>query len=275
MNMTMDRRTVFSLVSALAMALAFGYGSRAWAVENDLNSGVLTVETDASTPDEAITDSASTATLEAYAAPADTEADVDPWEAYNEPVFRFNHDIVDRYVYKPVATAWDAALPDSFQRALHNAIDNLSVVRRVVNNLLQGKPARAGRELARFTINSTLGYVGFLDVAKEYFGIQQADEDFGQTLAVWGAKSGPYFVIPLIPPPTTVRDLTGNAVDGLMNPIGWAAPVGATFGILGVNIINERSLYLDRFEQVEESVVDLYSAVRNAYFQRRAAAIRE
>lgn len=273
--MTMDRRTVFSLVLALAMALAFGRGTRAWAVENGVTSEVLSFEPELLNPEPEVITETTSPTLEAYAAPADSEADVDPWEAYNEPVFRFNHDIMDRYVYKPVAKGWDAVLPDSFQRGLHNAIDNLSVVRRVVNNLLQGKPARAGIELARFTINSTIGYVGFLDVAKDYFGIQQADEDFGQTLAVWGAKSGPYFVIPLVPPPTTVRDLSGQIVDGLMDPIAWAAPIGATFGIYGVNAINERSLYLDRFQQVEESVVDLYSAVRNAYFQKRAAAIRE
>jgi len=267
--MMMDRRTVFSLVFALSVALSAGYGARVWAVENGSVLELVNGETDG------VLESLPAPTLEAYAAPSDTEADIDPWEGWNEPVFRFNHDIMDRYVYKPVAKGWDAALPDSFQRGLHNAIDNLSVVRRVMNNLFQGKPERASRELLRFTINSTLGYVGFLDVAKDYFGIQQADEDFGQTLAVWGAKSGPYLVVPLVPPPTTIRDLTGEVIDGVMNPIAWAAPTGMTFGLFGVNLVNERSLYLDKFQQVEESVVDLYSAVRNAYFQKRAAAIRE
>jgi len=271
----MDRRAVFSLVFILSAGLAAGYSPRAWAVESSPGVELAGVEAGAAVEAEAVVESDTIPTLEAYAAPSEAEVDADPWERYNEPVFRFNHDIMDRYVYKPAAKGWDAALPDSFQRGLHNAIDNLSVVRRVVNNLLQGKPARAGRELARFTINSTIGYVGFLDVAKDYFGIQQSDEDFGQTLAVWGAKSGPYFVIPLVPPPTTIRDAGGQLIDGLMDPIAWAAPIGATFGIYGVNAINERSLYLDKFQQVEESVVDLYSAVRNAYFQKRNAAIRE
>jgi phospholipid-binding lipoprotein MlaA len=265
--MMMDRRTVFSLVFALSMTVTVGYGARAWAVENGSVLELANGETDG------VLESLPAPTLEAYAAPRDAEADVDPWEAWNEPVFRFNKKF-DEYVLKPVATGWDRALPDSFQRGLHNAFDNLAVVRRVMNNLFQGKPERAGRELMRFTINSTIGYAGFLDVAKDYFGIQQADEDFGQTLAVWGAKSGPYLVLPFRPA-STVRDTTGDIMDGIMYPLSWAAPFGATFGVYVVDGVNERSLNLDRYQRVEESVVDLYSAVRNAYFQRRAAAIRE
>lgn len=265
--MMMDRRTVFSLAFVLSLALSAGYGARVWAVENGSVLELVNTETDG------VLESLPAPTLEAYAAPAETEADIDPWEGWNEPVFRFNKRF-DEVLLKPVATVWDMALPDSFQRGLHNAIDNLAVVRRVMNNLFQGKPMRAGRELARFTINSTIGYVGFLDVAKDYFGIQQSDEDFGQTLAVWGAKSGPYLVLPLMTP-MTVRDGTGRVVDGLMYPLAWVWPFGANVGVLTLDAINERSLNLDRFERVEESVVDLYSAVRNAYFQRRAAAIRE
>ena len=263
--MTMSRRMGFSLILSLAIAFAVGYSTRAWAIEIGAQSDGIAADIAAAPSAEEI--------LEAQAAPApEAEADLDPWEGFNEPMFRFNKRL-DEVVLKPIATAWDRALPDSFQRGLHNALDNLAVVRRVVNNLLQGKPERAGRELARFTINSTIGYVGFLDVAKDYFGIQQADEDFGQTLAVWGAKSGPYLVLPLTI--TTPRDVTGRVIDGLMFPGTWALPWGGTFGLWAVDGLNERSLNLDRYERVEESVVDLYSAVRNAYFQRRAAAIRE
>lgn len=264
--MATDRRMAgFWMVVALAvMALALGGGVRAWAIENGAEQQAMT----AATPDT------TGEALEAQAAPAsDSEAELDPWEKFNEPIFRFNKEF-DRLVLKPVATGWDRALPDSFQRGLHNAIDNLSVVRRVMNNLFQGKPVRAGRELARFTINSTIGYAGFLDVAKDYFGIQQADEDFGQTLGVWGAKSGPYLVLPLMSP-MTIRDGAGKVVDAVMYPLTWAVPFGANAGILTVDAVNDRSLNLDRYERVEESVVDLYSAVRNAYLQRRAAAIRE
>ncbi|MGH7770305.1 MAG: MlaA family lipoprotein [Candidatus Binatia bacterium] len=208
------------------------------------------------------------------AAAEDTEAELDPWESFNEPMFRFNRQ-VDKYVVKPIATGWDFVLPDVVQRSLHNAFDNIKVVPRFVNNILQLKWHGAGREFARFTLNSSIGLAGFIDVAKDGFGIQQSDEDFGQTLGVWGAKSGPYLVLPLVPSPMTIRDGIGKGVDTLIDPLTWVLPFGASAGIFVTDGINERSLNLDRFQRVEESVVDLYSAVRNAYLQRRAAAIRE
>ncbi|MEK7342162.1 MAG: VacJ family lipoprotein, partial [Candidatus Binatota bacterium] len=168
----------------------------------------------------------------------------------------------------------DALLPDPVQRSIRNALDNLDVVRRLVNNLLQLKIDGAGREVARFTINSTIGVAGLFDVAKDGFGIQQSDEDTGQTMGVYGVGPGPYLILPFLPP-MTVRDGIGLAADGAMNPLNYFIPLAATTGIYGTNAVNERSLNLDRFERIEETVVDLYSAVRNAYLQRRAAAIKE
>ena len=205
----------------------------------------------------------------------ESEAELDPWEGFNEPMFRFNKNILDRYLVKPLGGAWDALLPDPVQRGLKNAIENLGFVPRFANNLFQLKWDGARREAARFALNSTVGFMGFIDVAKDGLGIQASDEDFGQTLGVWGSKPGPYLILPFVPPPLTVRDGLGRVVDAAMNPFTWVFPAGATWGILGVYIINERSLNLDRYERVEESVVDLYSAVRNAYLQRRAAAVRE
>ncbi len=198
----------------------------------------------------------------------------DPWEPFNDRMFWFNRNVVDRFLLKPVATAWDAVLPDMVQRSLKNALDNLNVVRRLVNNLFQLKLNGAGREVARFTINSTIGVAGLFDVAKDGFGIEQSDEDTGQTLGVYGVGPGPYLILPLLPP-MTVRDGFGLVADGAMNPLNYFIPIGATLGISGTNAVNERSLNLDTFERVEETTIDLYSAVRNAYLQRRAAAIRE
>jgi phospholipid-binding lipoprotein MlaA len=200
-------------------------------------------------------------------------AELDPWEPFNEAMFSFNRE-VDRFVLKPVATVWDAIFPDPVQRSISNAIDNLDVVRRLTNNLLQLKVAGAGREVARFGINSTIGIAGLFDVAKEGFGIERSDEDTGQTFGVWGAGPGPYLVLPFLPV-MTVRDGVGRVFDTAMNPMVWLAPTGVTLGINGTYIVNERSLNLDKFQSVEEAVVDLYGAVRNAYLQRREAAIRE
>jgi phospholipid-binding lipoprotein MlaA len=205
---------------------------------------------------------------------AGEDFEYDPWENFNETMFNFNRNILDRYILKPVATAWDFILPDPVQRGIHNAIDNLAVVRRVVNNALQLKGVGTAKEIARFGINSTVGIVGLFDIAKDGFGIEQSDEDTGQTFGVWGMGPGPYLVLPFLPP-LTVRDGIGYAFDLAMTPYIYFIPWYASFGEKAVDIVNERSLNLDRFERVEESTVDLYGAVRNAYLQRRAAAIKQ
>jgi phospholipid-binding lipoprotein MlaA len=196
----------------------------------------------------------------------------DPWEPFNERMFWFNREVLDRFVLKPVATAWDFVLPNQVQKGVHNVFDNLAVVRRVVNNALQLKFAGAAKEAARFTINSTIGVVGFFDIAKEGFGIEQSDQDMGLTFGVWGVGPGPFLVLPFLPP-LTVRDGIGFIVDTAMTPYIYFVPWYATVGAAVTNTVNERSLNLDRFERVEESTVDLYAAVRSAYLQRRAAAI--
>jgi phospholipid-binding lipoprotein MlaA len=213
-----------------------------------------------------------TAMAESSAAGGDFE--YDPWEPFNEKMFWFNREVLDRFVLKPVATAWDFVLPTPVQKGVHNVFDNLAVVRRVVNNALQLKFAGAAKEAARFTINSTIGIVGFFDVAKEGFGIEQSDQDMGLTLGVWGIGPGPFLILPFLPP-LTVRDGIGFAVDTAMTPYIYFVPWYGTLGMTATNMVNERSLNLDRFERVAESTVDLYGAVRNAYLQRRAAAIRQ
>lgn len=207
------------------------------------------------------------------AAPGD-DFDEDPWEGFNEKMFWFNREILDRFLLKPVATGWDFIFPDPVQRGFHNFFDNLGVVRRVVNNTLQLKLTGAGTELARFTINSTIGVVGFFDVAKDAFGISQRDEDTGQTFGVWGMGPGPYLILPFLPP-LTVRDGVGYAFDVAMTPYTYFIPWWGSVAGTATNTVNERSLNLDRFERVAESTIDLYGAVRNGYLQRRAAAIKQ
>ena len=213
----------------------------------------------------------STAMAEGSAAGGDFE--FDPFEPFNEKMFWFNREVLDRYVLKPAATAWDFVLPNPVQKGIHNVFDNLAVVRRVVNNALQLKFAGAAKEAARFTINSTIGVAGFFDVAKEGFGIEQSDQDMGLTFGVWGIGPGPFLILPFLPP-LTVRDGIGYAVDVAMTPYIYFIPWYASIGATATNLVNERSLNLDRFERVAESTVDLYGAVRNAYLQRRAAAIQ-
>lgn len=197
----------------------------------------------------------------------------DPWEPFNEKMFWFNRQF-DRFLLKPVATGYDWILPDPVQKGVKNAFDNLDVVRRLTNSILQLKFTGAGREAARFTINSTIGVAGLFDVAKDGLGIKQSDENTGQTLGYYGIKSGPYLVLPFLPV-TTVRDGIGLIADTAMNPLNYFIPIGATLGIYAPDAVNERSLNLDKFERVEETVVDLYGAVRSAYLQSREAKIKE
>ncbi len=209
---------------------------------------------------------------------ADTELDLpddyDPWQGFNEKMFFFNHDILDRYVLKPVATGWGKVLPDVGKRGLDRAFDNLGMPKRLVNNLLQGRFRGAGRELARFGVNTTVGVVGFLDVARAQLHIEKSDADTGQTLGLYGFGQGPYLVLPTLRP-LTVRDGIGYGVDGVLDPFGYVTPFFATAGMSIVRQVNERSLNLKVFQDVEDSVLDLYSAVRNGYLQRRRRSIED
>ena len=261
-----------------AFALIFVAGRHADAAQSDdrLTSGSNEIDVSSPAPSDggnSAVQLASMAEFDDSSMPGE-DFESDPLESFNEKMFWFNREVLDRYLLKPIATAWDFVLPDPVQRGIHNVFDNLAVVRRVVNNTLQLKLTGAATEVARFAINSTIGLVGFFDVARDAFGIQQRDEDAGQTFGVWGMGPGPYLVLPFLPP-LTIRDGIGYAIDSAMTPYIYFIPWYANLGGSATNAINERSLNLDRFERVAESTVDLYGAVRNAYLQRRAAAIRQ
>lgn len=195
----------------------------------------------------------------------------DPWEPFNERMFTVNREL-DHYVLKPVATGWNTVVPDEVQRGLGRMFDNVFAPRRFVNCLLQLKLAGAGRELARFVLNSTVGLAGLFDPGKDA-GLPPCDEDSGQTLAVWGMGAGPYLVLPFLPP-MTIRDGIGLGLDTLLNPINYFTPF-ASVGVRVTDAVNNRSQNLEVFEDVEEGTLDMYSAVRNGYLQRRARAIQE
>jgi phospholipid-binding lipoprotein MlaA len=264
----------------LALLIALGIsGSGHLALLNAAETEVPTVYPEATSSSEATSEESRPSAESAGEMPMAgrdvmiEELDQDPWEPFNEKMFSLNRNL-DRYVLKNVARGYDTVLPDAVQIGIKNALDNLDVVRRLVNNLLQLKLGGATREVTRFTINSTIGIAGLFDVAKDGLGIEQSDEDTGQTFGVYGAGPGPYLVLPLLPV-MTVRDGFGYLADGAMNPLNYFIPIGATVGIAATDTVNERSLHLDEFQQVEESVIDLYGAVRNAYLQRRAKAILE
>jgi phospholipid-binding lipoprotein MlaA len=202
------------------------------------------------------------------------EEEYDPWESFNEKMFTFNRNL-DRYVLKPVARGYMFVMPEPWQVMIGNGFDNINFVPRFVNSLLQRKWGGAGRELARFVINSTAGVGGLFDPAKDFWGIQKSREDFGQTLGVWGSGPGPYLVLPFLEP-LTVRDGIGKFVDGLMDPLSYILPFVPDRILMKLgDIVNDRALNYDLFQGFEESVIDMYSAVRHGYLQRRQNLIRE
>jgi phospholipid-binding lipoprotein MlaA len=216
----------------------------------------------------------------------------DPWESVNSNIFEFNLK-VDRYVLKPVAKGYNFVMPDLVQVGVSNIFSNLRFAPRFLNNVFQGKIKGAGIEVGRFLLNSTVGLAGFFDVAAKV-DLVTPEEDFGQTLGFYGVKPGPYLVLPLLQP-FTVRDFVGYVGDVFLNPINWlVVPIIEVDDVPSViehknrttssiiqfggrvgEIVNDRSRNLEKFQGVEEATLDLYSAVRNAYLQKRAQAVRE
>jgi phospholipid-binding lipoprotein MlaA len=199
--------------------------------------------------------------------------DYDPWERFNEKTFWFNHDVLDRYALKPVATVW-AKIPDPVRHGLANAFHNLAMPKRLVNEVFQARFQEAGSEVTRLLLNTTVGVAGFVDVASRV-GLKESDADTGQTLGVYGAGPGPYLVVPLLPP-LTVRDGIGYAIDSLLDPLSWfVTPFGADFGRAAGKTVNERAADLKLYQDVEDASLDLYAAVRNGYLQRRQKSIED
>jgi len=198
----------------------------------------------------------------------------DSWEPFNSKIFTLNYNL-DRYALKPVARVYSGVVPPDLQDSLSNAFDNLGFASRFLNSIFQGKFDRAGIEMNRFLLNSTLGVGGLFDVAKYMFGIAAPPpEDTGQTLATYGMASGPYLMLPLLPP-MTVRHAVGIAGDIFMNPVNYFMPFTPNLGMNAGGRVNDRAINLDTFEKLEESTVDLYGATRSGYMERRARDIEE
>jgi phospholipid-binding lipoprotein MlaA len=206
----------------------------------------------------------------AYATPPGVE--VDPWEPVNRKVFWFN-DKLDRFLLEPVATGWDFVLPNRVQVAIGDFFNNARFPIYFVNSILQGKPDAAGANFVRFFVNTTLGFGGFLDVATNA-GIAKYEEDFGQTLGVWGMNAGPYVVLPLLGP-SSVRDATGQAVDAPMRIWPYYVTLWQSLAITSAQVVNWRSMQLDAIESFKAQALDYYAMVRSGYLQHREALVAD
>jgi len=201
---------------------------------------------------------------------ADSARESDPLERINRPIFTFN-DALDRWFLAPVARGWNRVVPEPAQDAITRFFHNIDTPTVVVNNVLQGKPRQAAIDLTRFAFNTTFGVLGFFDPSAAW-GLPRSEEDFGQTLGVWGVPPGPYLMLPVFGP-YTVRDGAGIGVDWVTAVYPYFAATQHTIGASVVDTVNWRSQSLDSIDQLRESSVDFYAAVRNGFLQRRQAQV--
>lgn len=199
----------------------------------------------------------------------------DPWEKTNRSIYNFNRGL-DKAVVSPTTKVYRAVIPKAAQRGIGNAFSNAHEPFSFVNALLQGKVGQAVRTLQRFTINTVLGVGGLADHATD-MGRPKELEDLGQTLAVWGVKSGPYVMLPFFGP-STLRDGTGFVVERFADPYRIAISeahlkTAESLGLTGVEVIDTRSYLMDTTDSLLNGSADEYATVRSAYIQFRESLI--
>lgn len=196
----------------------------------------------------------------------------DPWEGFNRAMFQIN-DALDTVVIRPAAVVYDNVLPSPVKTGVGNFFSNLGDLGNAANNLLQGKPQAALNDLVRFAFNSTWGLLGVLDVASEA-GLPKHDEDFGQTLAVWGVGDGPYLVLPLFGG-HNLRDTAALPVDYYSNPTTYVEGDAAKYSFKAAEIVVKRAELLPADRATEGQIIDKYAQMRDVYFQRRNYLIHD
>jgi phospholipid-binding lipoprotein MlaA len=189
----------------------------------------------------------------------------DPWEAYNRKVHTFNMGF-DRVIFRPVARGYDWIMPDAPQRGVRNFFRNLAYPVTFLNLILQGKFEESLTATGRFFMNSTIGLLGFFDVATKE-EIPHYEEDFGQTLAVWGWKDSRFLMMPFIGP-YTARDLLGRGFYGYFHPISYAIREHDNYVPLVVDLVTLRAELLPYQEQLD-AAPDPYIMVRDVWLQNR------
>jgi len=197
----------------------------------------------------------------------------DPLEPVNRAIFSFNN-FADKIILEPAAKGYKK-LPSPVQSGIGNFLNNLKLPLVVVNQLLQGQGKNAAESSGRFIVNSTAGLLGLIDVA-EKIGLEQRQEDFGQTLATWGIGDGFYIVLPIFGP-SNVRDTAGMILTYTTDPINayavregeaWLLPLRTA-----TNAIDQRSKIIDEVNALRNNSIDYYAAVRSSYYQNRKAAV--
>lgn len=201
-------------------------------------------------------------------------AHADPWEGLNRNLFAI-HQEVDQAVLEPIARGYRAVTPRPLRQGVLNFLRNLRGPVIFANDVLQGELARAGTTAARFGLNTTVGVAGLFDPATAV-GLERHDEDFGQTLAVWGVDAGPYIFVPVLGP-TTVRDGAGRLVDLAFDPLTWAEFDEAEevrIGRAAMSGLSARELAIEPVDDIRRDSPDPYVTIRSSYTLLRESAIQ-
>ncbi|MFY8106618.1 VacJ family lipoprotein [Elstera sp.] len=201
-------------------------------------------------------------------------AENDPIEGFNRGVFAVN-DALDQAVIRPVAYGYREAVPEPIRDRVRDFVANLASPVILLNDLLQGEFDRAGTTFTRFWINTIAGVGGLVDIASSV-GIQRHTEDFGQTMATWGAGEGAYLVLPLLGP-SNPRDAIGKVVDIFTDPMtyifGAHGPEWGPYALTGTRIIDGRSRIIRETDDLRRNSFDYYATIRSIYRQQRADEI--
>ena len=207
------------------------------------------------------------------------------FEGFSRAMFTFNHGL-DKAVFKPVAKGY-RALPVPIRRGTGNAMDNLRSLLTLSNNLLQGDFSAAGNTAGRFAINTTVGILGIFDPASALGLKEKGKEDFGQTLGVWGADPGCYFVLPILGP-TTARDAIGKVGNVFLDPVFQITHnTEIDNGVIGNSTYSEHNYYyyrttsavdfraknIESFDSLEKNSIDFYASLKSLYLQNRSRKI--
>ncbi len=216
--------------------------------------------------------------LSACANKADTSelAINDPLENINRTTLKIN-DAADKAVLLPIAKGYRTVTPEAGRIVVRNFLRNLNSPVVIGNQLLQGDLKGAGNATARVIINTLAGFGGILDLA-EQGGIEHEPEDFGQTLAKWGVGDGMYVVLPLLGP-STVRDATGQAIDGFADPLRLylfnTDQEHLQYQRTAMTVVSQREELIEVIDDLRRNSFDYYAAIRSAYYQRRQALIND
>jgi phospholipid-binding lipoprotein MlaA len=197
----------------------------------------------------------------------------DPLEPTNRKIYAVN-DRIDRYTLRPAAVAYRDVVPGTVRSHVHNVLSNIGNPVQFTNDVLQGKPRKAGDTFMRFLINTTVGVGGLFEVATDW-GYPDHDNDFGMTMALWGLPEGPFLFLPILGP-SSPREGIGYGINSTLDPFTWASFGGSAslgWSRFGVGALDGRERVLDELDSIQKDALDPYATIRSLYRQHRAGQI--